>query len=378
MKRYQIGIVHGVLILLFTTAALSQSQPPVVMIVAGSPEDKALRAVENEPDAAKRVLLLDQFVKDFPAMAQAPDVNEIYAFAYQQLKNNNKLIEYSEKVLAVKPNDLEMLPLAINTMLEQPGLLDKAWEYAKRYQSLAQNPEGANVGRTLSDQDRARIQADAKALYSATRQQKEYAVLQAAYQETNNDKKIADLEKFAQEFPDSPQVCSAYSIMAVTYLQKRDIAKSAENAQKCLQANPDDLDMRVLLADLQIEDKTKTKETAELIRRAIELADAMESKPAPEGQSEVDWTKRKNYLRGSAHGLRGYLDMKSGQYAKALPDLELAYKLLGDDPTILYRLGFALAKLRRNSEAENYLSRAAKMPGPYQQAAKRALSELGR
>ncbi|MBZ5536556.1 MAG: hypothetical protein LAO31_11415 [Acidobacteriia bacterium] len=378
MKRYQIGIVHVVLILLFTTAALSQSQPPAAMIVAGSPEDKALREVENEPDAAKRIQLLDQFVKDFPAMVQAPDVNQIYVFAYQQLKNNIKLIEYSEKVLAVKPNDIDVLPLAINAMLEQPSLLDKAWEYAKRYHTLSQNLDSANMGRTLGDQDRTRIQADAKALYGATRQQKEYAILQAAYQEANNDKKISDLEKFVQEFPDSPQVCSAYSIIAVTYLQKRDIAKSVENAEKCLQANPDDLDMRVLLADLQIEDKTKTKETAELIRKAIELADALESKPAPEGQNEADWTKRKRYLRGSAHGLRGYLDMKSGQYAKALPDLELAYKLLGDDPTILYRLGFALAKLRKTSEAEIYLSRAAKMPGPYQQAAKKALGELGR
>lgn len=378
MKRFQIGILHVVLILLFTTAALSQSQPPVGMIVAGSPEDKALRAAENEPDAAKRVLLLDQFVKEFPAMAQAPDVNEMYVFAYQQLKNNEKLIEYSEKVLAVKPNDIDVLPLAINAMLEQPSLLDKAWEYAKRYQTLAQDLDKASVGRTLSDQDRTRIQADAKALYGAARQQKEYAMLQAAYQEANTDKKIADMEKFVQEFPDSPQVCSAYSIIAVTYLQKRDISKSAENAQKCLKANPDDLDMLVLLADLQIEDKTKTKETVELIRKAIELADALQSKPAPEGQNEADWTKRKNYLRGSAHGLQGYLGLKSAQYAKALPDLELAYKLLGDDPTILYRLGFALAKLRRNSEAENYLSRAAKIPGPFQQAAKRALSELGR
>jgi tetratricopeptide (TPR) repeat protein len=370
------GIVHVILILFFTTTALSQSQPPAVMIVAGSPEDKALRTVENEPDVAKRVQLLDQFVKDFPAMVEAPDVNEMYVFAYQQLKNNSKLIEYSEKVLAVKPSDIDVLPLVINAMLEQPTLFDKAWEYAKRYQTLAQNLETANVGRTLGDQDRTRIQADAKALYNAARQQKEYAVLRVAYQEANNDKKIADLEKFVQEFADSPQVCSAYSIIAVTYLQKRDFAKSAENAEKCLQANPDDLDMRVLLADLQIEDKTKTKETAELIRKAIELADALESKPTPEGQNEAEWTKHKNYLRGSAHGLRGYLDMKSGQYAKALPDLQLAYKLLGDDPTILYRLGFALAKLRRNSEAENYLSRAAKMPGPFQQAAKKALSEL--
>jgi tetratricopeptide (TPR) repeat protein len=378
MNRNRMGAVLMALAVVFTTKAFPQSKPPVPMILAGSPEDKALRAVENEPDAAKRVSLLDQFVKDFPAMVQVPDVNEMYVFAYQQLKNNSKVIEYSEKVLVVKPTDIDVLPLAINALLDQPSLLEKAWEYAKRYQKLAQNADSLNAGRTLSEQDRTRIQADAKTLYDAARQQMEYAVLQAAYQETNGDKKIADMEKFVEEFPDSPQICSAYSIMAVTYQQKRDVARSAENAEKCIKADPNDLDMRVFLADLQIEDRTKVKETAELIRRAVELADALESKPVPEGQSEADWTRRKNYLRGTAHGLRGYQDMKSAQYAKALPDLEIAYKLLGEDPAILYRLGFALAKLRRDSEAENYLTRAAKMPGPFQQAARKALSELRR
>ncbi|MFI5175091.1 MAG: hypothetical protein ACHQKY_09560 [Terriglobia bacterium] len=377
MNRNYMGMVFMALALSFTAKTFPQSQPSVPAILAGSSEDRALRAVENEPDAAKRVSLLDQFVKEFPPMAQVPDVNELYVYAYQQLKNSSKVIEYAEKVLAVKPNDIDVLPLAINATLEQPSLFEKSWEYAKQYQNLAKNLDAANAGRTLNDQDRTRIQADAKALYDAARQQKEYGVLQAAYQESNGDKKIADLEKFVGEFSDSPQICSAYSIIAVTYLQKRDLARSAENAAKCIQANPDNLDMRVFLADLQIEDRAKSKETAELIRKAIELADALEAKPVPPGESEADWTKRKHYLRGTAHGLRGYLDMKSGQYAKALPDLEIAYKLLGEDQTILYRLGFALAKLRKDSEAQNYLSRAAKMPGPFQQAAKKALSELG-
>lgn len=373
--KYFIRIVFFVV---FTATAFSQSQTPAPMIVAGSPEDKALRGVENEPDASKRVQLLDQFVKDFPAMAVSPDLNELYVFAYQQLKDDSKVIEYSEKVLEAKPNDIDVLPLMINAFLGQQKQYEKAWEYAKRYQNLSQNLDSAFPGRTFNDADRARIQAEAKALYDAVRPQREYEILQAAYQETDGGKKISALENFVKEFPDSPQVCGAYSMIAVTYLQMRNIAKGAESAEKCLSVNPNDLDSLVLLADLQREDKTKTKETIELVRRAVEVSDALESKPAPEGQDAADWTKRKNYWRGMAHNLRGYLAMKSAQYSKAVPDLELAQKLLGDDSDVLYRLGFALAKLHRDGEAETYLSRAAKIPGPSQQAAKKALAELGR
>jgi|GEM_PF-6272349 len=378
MIRSWMYLIRIVSFVVFTTMAFSQSQTPAPMIVAGSPEDKALRVVENEPEASKRVQLLDQFVKDFPAMAVSPDVNELYVFAYQQLKDDGKVIEYSEKVLAVKPNDIDVLPLMINAFLGQQKQYDKAWEYAKRYQNLSQSLDTAFPGRSFSDADRARIRADAKALYDAVRPQREYEVLQATYRETDGDKKIAALENFVKEFPDSPQVCGAYSMIAVTYLQKRNVAKGAENAEKCLSVNPNDLDSLVLLADLQREDRTKLKETIDLVRKAVELSDALESKPVPEGQDAADWTKRKNYWRGMAHSLRGYLDLKSAQYSKALPDLELAQKLLGDDSDVLYRLGFALAKLHRDREAEEYLSRAVKIPGPSQQAAKKALAELSR
>lgn len=365
--------------LLSVSALWGQSQPSnVLMIQAGSPEDKALRAVENESDASKRLTMLDQFLKDFPAMLQSPDVNAMYVLAHQQLKNTGKVIEYAEKVVAVRPNDIDILPLLINALLEQQNQSDKAYDYAKRYQNLAKDLDAANLTRSLTGSDRTRIQSEAKSLYDAARQQKEYAMINAVYQQTDVDKKIADLENFAKEFSDSPQICNVYSLLAVTYLQKRNVAKSSGAAGSCLKVDPNHLDMLVLLADLQVEDKAKTAETTELIRKAVELADALESKPVPEGQTEADWTKRKNYLRGTAHGLRGYLAVKAAQYTKALPDLEQAHKLLGDDSATLYRLGFALAKLRRTGEAQTYLTRAATMPGAFQQAAKNALSQLNK
>lgn len=379
MKRAGLKLGVFVLALLVAAPALAQSQPTEAPVIrAGSPEDNALRVVENESDSDKRLGLLDQFLKDFPALTQSPEVNALYVLTYQQLKNNGKVIEYAEKVVAVRANDLDMLPILINALLEQPDQYDKAYTYAKRYLDLAKNPENASIAKTLSDTDRTRIQAEAKALHDAARQQKEYAMIKAAYQETNNEKKITALDNFTKEFSDSPQVCNVYSLLAVTYLQGRNVSKATESTQKCLKINPNHLDSLVLLGDLQIEDRAKSKDNAEVLSKAVNLADALESRPVPEGQNETDWAKRKNYLRGTAHGLRGYLDLKNAQYAKALPDLQLAHKLLGDDSATLYRLGFALAKLKRAREAETYLTRAANMPGPFQRAAKDALAQLNR
>lgn len=373
-------VVRMATVLFFLVTVVFSQNPPSLppMVQAGSPEDKALRNAENEPDAAKRIQLLDQFLKDFPSMTQLLELNENYTVTYQQLKDTARMVEYGEKALAVKPDDVLVLPLVINGLMDQQTQFDKAYEYAKRYMDASRHLDTVIIGRTVSDEEKNRVQAEAKALYDAARQQKEYHLIQAAYQETDPGKKISAFENFVQEFPDSTQVSSAYSVIAVTYLQQHNIAKSSEAAEECLKVNPNDLDMLVLLADLRVEDRSKMKETAELVRKAVELADALESQPAPQGQTEADWTKRKNYLRGTAHGLRGYIDMKAGLYSKSLPDLELANKLLSDDSATLYRLGFALAKVRRVREAEIYLNRAAKMPGPFQQAARTALSQLQR
>lgn len=373
---------HGlsVFLLIISTTVLWCQTPPSAppMILANSPEDKAMRVIETETDAAKRVTLLDQFVKDFPAMAYAVEVNELYTFAFQSLKDDAKVVEHAERALAMKPNDVDVFPVLINTLMALRNQTDKAYDYAQRFQKIVQGSDWNPAGRPLSDDERLRIQTEAKNLQEAARQQKEYADLQKGYGETDPDQKISLLEMFVKTFPDSKQVCNAFSMLAVSYLQKRDIQKATASAQDCLKTDPENIEMMVLLADLQVDDKTKAAETAALIKKAVELSDALESQPVPEGQTEADWTKRKNYMRGTAHGLRGYLDLKAGLYGKGLPDLQLAYRLLGNDSATLYRLGFCLAKLHRNKEAETYLTQAAGMPGAYQLAAKHALSQLER
>jgi hypothetical protein len=103
-------------------------------VQAGSPEDKAFQKIdsENNPDA-KITLLLD-FEKQF---AQSKAIRDAYlqlVELYQQKNNAPKVIEYSEKILKVEPNNLAALLKAMYALTQEgkPPSLDRAIQYGQR------------------------------------------------------------------------------------------------------------------------------------------------------------------------------------------------------------------------------------------------------
>jgi len=100
MKRQEACILFLMFSFLLLTAVMpaqtqTQSYP---VIQAGSAEDKALQLIDQEPETEKRIAMLEQFLKDFPAMAKSPDVNTLFVFNYRQTRNGAKLIECAERV----------------------------------------------------------------------------------------------------------------------------------------------------------------------------------------------------------------------------------------------------------------------------------------
>src|SRR5262245_36316843 len=78
-------------------------------VVAGSPEDKAFQKVDAESNADGKINLLLEFEKQF---GQSKAIREAYlqlVELYQQKNNSPKVIEYSEKVLKVDPNNIAAL-----------------------------------------------------------------------------------------------------------------------------------------------------------------------------------------------------------------------------------------------------------------------------
>jgi tetratricopeptide (TPR) repeat protein len=84
-----------------------------------------------------------------------------------------------------------------------------------------------------------------------------------------------------------------------------------------------------------------------------------------------DADRSRKLSAGVAHSTLGYAYMKEEKTAAAIPELRSAAALLkGQDDqqyaVVLYRLGFAYAKLSKTTEAREVLTEAVKIQGPLQ------------
>jgi tetratricopeptide (TPR) repeat protein len=101
---------------------------------AGSPEDKAFQKIDAESSPDGKVTLLLAFEKEF---AQSPALRDAYLQlieVYQQQNNSAKVIEYSEKVLKLDPNNLAALLKATYaySLEGKPASLDRAIQYGQK------------------------------------------------------------------------------------------------------------------------------------------------------------------------------------------------------------------------------------------------------
>jgi lipopolysaccharide biosynthesis regulator YciM len=94
-----------------------------------------------------------------------------------------------------------------------------------------------------------------------------------------------------------------------------------------------------------------------------------------------DADKQRKLSAGVAHSTLGYAYMKQDKTAAAIPELRSAAALLkGQDDqqysVVLYRLGFAYAKLAKTSEARDVLTEAVKIQGPMQSMSQELLAKV--
>jgi tetratricopeptide (TPR) repeat protein len=126
----------------------------------------------------------------------------------------------------------------------------------------------------------------------------------------------------------------------------------------------------ILLAETYSEDPKSLAKAADYARKAIAAAKADD--PAADHQRKL--------LAGSARGVLGNVLLTQGNTQGAIAELRKAADALGQEPNalsvVLYRLGFAYAKLRRYTEARDVLTRAAGIAGPAQQLARDLLVKV--
>src|ERR1700685_894004 len=109
MRRFR-GLLVVVSLCFLFVVALAHAQSDKIVIPAGTPEDHDLQAISNEPDAAKKLAMYQDFVQKYssnPAAAAYGDWQ--ISQAYQATGDFTKALEYGDKALAGSPRNLDIL-----------------------------------------------------------------------------------------------------------------------------------------------------------------------------------------------------------------------------------------------------------------------------
>jgi tetratricopeptide (TPR) repeat protein len=360
------------LFLLLALHPFLSAQVASILIPAGTPEDKAIQAITAEQDAQKRAALLQQMAKDFASNSNAA------AYAYSQLAQLSlaagdaaQALAYGDQALAAQPNNLDLLVAQVQVaqQLKQNGkVVDCAVQGGKAYLGIGKEPKPEG----MSDEDFARHSEEARSSSKSAYDFLENSAYAAITAETDAKQRMDEIERFSAAFPNSQYRAPLSQMVLYGLQQQGDWGKLYEFGEKLLASDPDNLATLTLLASAYSEDPKSAHldKVMEYGRKAVELAKPAD--PAADQQRKLS--------AGLAYSAMGYALMKQRKTAQAAVELKKGADLLESNPdayaNVLFRLGNAYAMLGRYAEARSVLTKAADIPGPVQQPARKLLEDI--
>jgi len=357
--------------LLWTAPAFAQLDK--ITIPAGTPEDKALQAIANEPDAEKKVALYEDFVRNFSANPMAVAYgNWQIAQYYQSSGDLEKALSYGDRALTARPDDLDLLVSQANIaeqMKDNAKIVDYACRGGQAYHRALRRPKPAGV----TDSEYTSNLAEAKESNKSSYEFLETAAFNTIVDEKDAQTRMTYIERFTPAFPASRFEEPVTQYAMFTFGQLNDPARLFAYGEKALAGNPKSIPILLLLANAYVEDTRpgSLEKAVTYSQKVIELAQA----EAP------DADKSRRLSGGVAHSTLGYAYTKQDKTAAAIPELQSAAGLLkGQDnlayATALYRLGWAYAKTNQIAEAKIVLEEAVRIPSPLQAPSRDLLNKV--
>src|SRR6266567_5388484 len=157
MKRSCLPLVFTVLISLPLHAQLDR-----LVIPAGTPEDQALQAISNEPDAQKKLAMYEDFLQKFASNPAAVAYGNWQISQYEQGAGNlQKALDYGDKALAGSPRNLDIL-VSQASVAQQAKSNAKLMDYASKGGDVCLSLAKQTKAEGMSDDDFARKVNDEK------------------------------------------------------------------------------------------------------------------------------------------------------------------------------------------------------------------------
>src|SRR5271155_1966950 len=204
MKRYAGSLVLAAAVLCFFFASPQASaQVDKIVIPAGTPEDHDLQDITNQPDAAKKLTMYQDFVQKYASNPAAVAYGDWQlSQAYQATGDLSKALDYGDKALAGSPRNLDIL-------VSQASIAQQAKENAKLIDYAA---KGGTVCISIGKEPKPEGMSD-EAFAQQVANEKDEAKNNCDFLESagfnviagENDAKsrMAEIDKYSAAFPDS-------------------------------------------------------------------------------------------------------------------------------------------------------------------------------
>ena len=179
----------------------------------------------------------------------------------------------------------------------------------------------------------------------------EYNAYVNAAQQADPNAKATALESFLQTYPNSVMKTDAMELLMGAYQQAGNAQKTADTAQRILQADPNNIRALALLAytnrmtALTRGDQQAAAQAGQYGQKGLA---ALQSMQKPDGVSDADFAKLKTETSVIFNGAAGFGALNTKDYATAQKDLKDAVNTAGANASFLDVYQLALACLEAN------------------------------
>lgn len=379
----RIRTVVFVLAVSFTVVAQEKDLiPPAV-----TPEGQFLELIDLEADPQKQLMLMDLFVKQFPAYnAMAAVYSEMQANCVK-LNQFDRALEIGEKLFVIDQDDAEALKLNLEAARgKQDQALIKKW--GDRLAQLNQNETTGAITASSTINlpfvdgpgggfDTPGTPGAPGSVSRLMKARMEAALFNKAIEETNPTVRLDTLDQFLKQFPQSAHLSKVNYLRYLAYRQLGDNKKALTVAEQIVVRDQTREDLLYFVAETYFAQK---RELAKVLTYSTTMLDLMNSKSKPENLSDAGWAKQKETITLQSHYMIGTTHIYQEQFSLADKNLRLA--LAGGSMSdtmragILTSLGWANYKIKNIPDAIKSYEQCAAIPGPLQTAASQSLASI--
>ena len=342
-------------------AALFGAQRQEITINTASPEGRLLQQISDESDDAKKVVLMDQFLAQYPNHEGAVWVYSQILTSCTKLGQYDKALAAAGNVLAKNPGDMDTAYAALKAA-EAKKDAETVRQWAVRSSDLAhkvaQEPKG---GEEDADAFQRRVESARRVDgYS------EYVLFASAVQNPDAGKKVELLKTLEARAPESTYLAQASGIYFQALAQSGDLTGAVALAEKLIAKGQANEEMLETAAEVTLR---QNREPQKVLDYSAKLLALVNTRAKPDTVSDDDWQKWKAHFVGLGQWMTGVVYCVQGRFADSNKVLKEALPLLeGKDEykaAALYNLGVDNSHLRNVADAGRYYEQCAAIASPY-------------